>query len=519
MFQHVEPMVPFGQEIVGAMLADHLYLPVRLVRVIKVGACSVVSLALGAALALIASTPALAADPTVTQVTLSPGYVAAGSSVRGTLQVTASSSLTARAVGIAVRDSAGAQFDYPAAASNLSLGPSTYTFTSGYRAFTAGTYSVFGFWQDLAGIYHALPATTLTVGAAVSSPTPTEVTLSPGYVAAGSPVSGTLQVTAPSPVTPRVVGIAVRDSLGGEFDYPASTGPVGFDPSTYTFTSGPRTFTAGTYSVFGFWRDSSNVYHDLESTPLTVGMALPPPSDPLPIGIPGPWTLQRTDEFNAMSLDTTMWQAGWFGSGVTSPVDPKEEACYDTDNVTFPGDGRAHLTLTSTQSSCGGWVHPYTGALVSSNRRDGRLSGGFDYTHGAIEAAVYVPPAGAQIANWPAVWTDGQPKWPSNGENDIMEGLSGAACYTFHSPTSNSGGCPNGHYAGWHTFASDWEPGSVTFYYDGVQVGQITSGPNSAVTGSPMFMVIANTVAAGIGGPTVSPADMEVDYIRVWQHR
>jgi beta-glucanase (GH16 family) len=218
-------------------------------------------------------------------------------------------------------------------------------------------------------------------------------------------------------------------------------------------------------------------------------------------------------EFSGTSLDTSIWQPGWFGSGTTGPVNTLEAACYSPNNVLFPGDGSVHLRVTASPSTCKGKTEPYTGALLSSNPHDGRASGGFEYTYGAIEARVYIPASsGSQVANWPAVWTDGQ-SWPATGEDDMMEGLSGKACFHFHSTVGASGACVAGSYTGWHTFASDWEPGSVTYYYDGVKVGQITTG----ITASPMYIVLDNTVMSG-SGALATPADVQVAYIRVWQH-
>ena len=94
-----------------------------------------------------------------------------------------------------------------------------------------------------------------------------------------------------------------------------------------------------------------------------------------------------------------------------------------------------------------------------------------------------------------------------------MEGLSGKTCFHFHSPSGGPGACVAGSDTGWHTFASDWEAGSVKYYYDGVKVGQITSG----VTASPMYIVLDDTVSSGAPALT-KPADMRVDYVRVWQH-
>ena len=52
------------------------------------------------------------------------------------------------------------------------------------------------------------------------------------------------------------------------------------------------------------------------------------------------------------------------------------------------------------------------------------------------------------------------------------------------------GGCDREFAPGWHTFASDWRPGSVTYYYDGRRVGIVSAG----VTGQPMYVLIDNSV-------------------------
>jgi beta-glucanase (GH16 family) len=228
-------------------------------------------------------------------------------------------------------------------------------------------------------------------------------------------------------------------------------------------------------------------------------------------GIPGNWNLVLDSEFNGSSLNTSIWRAGWFNTGVTSPVNGHEGDCYNSNNVTFPGDGSMHLNVTAQPSTCSGTTYPYTGALVSSNPKDGRASGGFQYTYGVVEARVYIPADGTQIANWPAVWTDGQ-SWPTNGEDDLMEGLGGTACFHFHDPLGGPGGCDATLTPGWHTFASDWQPGSVTYYYDGTKVGSITTG----ITTAPMYIILDNTISVDHGS-TSKPGSMDVQYVKVWQ--
>jgi beta-glucanase (GH16 family) len=240
-----------------------------------------------------------------------------------------------------------------------------------------------------------------------------------------------------------------------------------------------------------------------------------PPSEP--IGDPGTWHSIFDDEFNGSALDTTKWSTGWLGSGITGPINPFDElSCYDPANVTESG-GELDIAITATQELCssgdGAIDEPYTTGLVSTN-------GHFDYSFGFFEARVWLPAtATGTIADWPAIWAEGQ-TWPQDGEDDLVEGLGGQACWHFHYGTSTSdvnglGGCAPASYAGgWHTFGSDWEPGSVTYYYDGKVVGQITTG----ITSAPMFLILDLAVDHTYGGPIATPAAMRVDYVRVWQH-
>jgi beta-glucanase (GH16 family) len=238
-------------------------------------------------------------------------------------------------------------------------------------------------------------------------------------------------------------------------------------------------------------------------------------AQPNPSGPSGNWNIIFDDEFNGTSLNQSIWAPGWFGTGISGPVNTAETACYNSTQVSETGDGSLHLNLISQTSSCNGKSHPYTGSLVSSDPHDG-ISGhtGFDFTYGYIEWHVYLPPTASgssTIANWPALWSDGEGTWPATGENDTMEGLSGSACYHFHSSSGGPGNCATGNFTGWHTFGSDWEPGSVTYYYDGVKVGQLTN-----VTSAPQYLIMTNTQGS-YGGPTSVPATMLVDYVRVWQ--
>ncbi|MEZ0091823.1 hypothetical protein [Streptacidiphilus sp. EB129] len=89
-----------------------------------------------------------------------------------TLKVHASACVTVLQLGVAVRDSAGDNYDFPGPVANAKICSTGYTLTTGSRTFPAGTYSEFGYYQDSAG-YHNLTPLTLTVSTSgtVSDPT------------------------------------------------------------------------------------------------------------------------------------------------------------------------------------------------------------------------------------------------------------------------------------------------------------------------------------------------------------
>jgi beta-glucanase (GH16 family) len=228
---------------------------------------------------------------------------------------------------------------------------------------------------------------------------------------------------------------------------------------------------------------------------------------PVPQGDTGPtgWNLIFDDEFDGSSLDTSLWSVGWFGSGITGPLTPAALECFDPARVR-QHNGQLDLSFRVAPETCGGHRRPYTGAIVTTN-------GKFSFTYGFVEMKAKLPGAGGVVYDWPDFWTDGQ-NWPTDGEDDIVEGLHGQPCWHFHSPGEGPGACDSTPLGpGWHTFGADWEPGSVTYYYDGQVVGTITSG----VTGAPMYLILSIGGNSQVGGPT-HRATLRVAYVRVWQH-
>jgi hypothetical protein len=240
---------------------------------------------------------------------------------------------------------------------------------------------------------------------------------------------------------------------------------------------------------------------------------------------PGAWNLTWSDEFNGTSVDTNNnWELGWFG--VDSTSDSPSSFCYTTDQVNEPGDGYLHLGLANGPVTCRGTSRQYKAGQVET-WLPSESSGKFDFQYGAVEARIYLPGVvdrhgNDQIANWPAFWTIGKDCTnacqDNHQETDVVEGLSGGAAFHVQDwdangkVISNYGGTAKGSFAdGWHTFDAVWTPSSVTWYYDGQQFGTVNV-QMSQMEG----IVLGNGPPQCCGGPLLVPADMRVDYVRVW---
>ncbi|MCX5418622.1 glycoside hydrolase family 16 protein [Streptomyces sp. NBC_00078] len=142
-----------------------------------------------ALLVLPLATQAFAAT-SVTQDKLTPTTMTAGVAGSAKLTVHSSSCFTAKTLGVGVRDASGNNLDFPGNASNVRICPSGAHFTSAPRTLPAGTYTIFGFWQESGGAWHDLPSHKLTVSKAPSTTTPPSSTPSPSTDSGDSPTAG-----------------------------------------------------------------------------------------------------------------------------------------------------------------------------------------------------------------------------------------------------------------------------------------------------------------------------------------
>lgn len=112
----------------------------------------------------------------------------------------------------------------------------------------------------------------------ISAPTPTPpppvagFTLDQVSMTITKSVSVVLNVKAPVAGTASAVGVAVRDSAGGHHDFKASLASPHFAAGqSVTLITEQMPLSAGTYSVFGVWRDSAGAWHQFPTQTLVVG--------------------------------------------------------------------------------------------------------------------------------------------------------------------------------------------------------------------------------------------------------
>jgi beta-glucanase (GH16 family) len=248
--------------------------------------------------------------------------------------------------------------------------------------------------------------------------------------------------------------------------------------------------------------------------------------EPQPLGADGTWSLVFSDEFEGTSLDLTKWHPNWFGSddtAISRPIHDSEAGCYDPAQV-FVGNGRLYfLAVTADQPECikkDGTRADYKSGMIMSNGR-------YQFTYGFIEARISLPPGAGTPQNWPAFWINGQ-NWPEDGEIDIMESLGGGVStrWTYHYDADPGPGEDHREYSpggnmieesGWHVFGAYWQPHRITFYYDGVMVGRVTSNDlqgGALIASSPHYIIL--NLALNGDYPIDVPSVMAVDYVRHW---
>jgi beta-glucanase (GH16 family) len=269
------------------------------------------------------------------------------------------------------------------------------------------------------------------------------------------------------------------------------------------------------------------------------------------------WTLAWSDEFEGAVIDPAKWDYD-LGNGFYNYSDrvwisgwgngELEYYTRETSNA-FVKDGLLHIrAVKESRDGCG-----YTSARLKSRKRDGTPL--FAARCGRFEFRARMP-VGKGL--WPALWLLPQDEaygpWAASGEIDILETrghepdrVTGAIHYGGRWPanthTSFSYTLPNnGRIDAFHLYVLEWEPGAIRWFVDGqltasrsfwwssskvesdkgvVPKQEADLNPWPAPFDRPFYLLMNLAVGGQFGGnpdaTTVFPAELKVDYVRVYE--
>lgn len=253
-----------------------------------------------------------------------------------------------------------------------------------------------------------------------------------------------------------------------------------------------------------------------------------PTPPPIPVAEDAGWKLIWHDEFDGNEINRSNWTfdlGGWgWGNG---------EAQNYTDR---PENARVENGLLVIEAR----QEKYEGSYYTSARL---LTQGLQsFQYGRIEARIKVPTG---KGFWPAFWMLGSDfqrnpndpydsNWPDAGEIDIME-------YVGREPDLIMGTVHGPGYSGalgigkwnrqdydiaddFHTYAIEWNYDGISWFYDGEKyftLDREAVGDREWVFDKDFFVILNLAIGGQLAGPvgldTKFPADLYVDYVRVYQ--
>jgi beta-glucanase (GH16 family) len=243
------------------------------------------------------------------------------------------------------------------------------------------------------------------------------------------------------------------------------------------------------------------------------------------------WNIIWDDEFNGNSINTNIWS---FEIGNNGGWGNQEDEFYTSDSQNaYETNGLLHIAALRQ----GNGTFQYTSARMKTENS-------FSTTYGLIVWRAALP---AGTGMWPALWMLGtnftSAGWPACGEVDVVEEngtLTNQVQSSLHFGDSSDNDVtetaiydlpPANCATNFHTYMLEWQYGSISFFVDGnvFETQNSWSSPDApypAPFNSPFFLIM-NLAVGGtyvglpttnqINAGTVFPAQMLVDYVRVYQ--
>lgn len=275
------------------------------------------------------------------------------------------------------------------------------------------------------------------------------------------------------------------------------------------------------------------------TTPPTTPKPTPTPTPPTTPTAPAGWKLAWSDEFNGTAVDRSIWNVdnkSTYGDGnseLACLMDRPENVKVADGVLTIAALKEATPIACGTNDSRFPNGRSYTSGMLTTKNK-------VDFEYGRFEISAKTPLAqGTSKGLWPAFWM--RPSVGGIGELDILEAIGTAKTDPFSAnhvvqtihydyvgthPKQGTGyDMPTGTTAdGFHNYAVEWEPGSITWFVDGVKTYQRTLSTTSWIDQAFVkdFYLRLNMAVGGSwpGSPdadTAFPARYQVDYVRVYQ--
>lgn len=239
----------------------------------------------------------------------------------------------------------------------------------------------------------------------------------------------------------------------------------------------------------------------------------------------GDMNIVWSDEFNGAAVNRSIWN---YDTGAGGWGNNELEYYTSRTNNSFVTNGLLHIVARRES---------FSGANYTSARM--KSLGLFSFTYGRLEWRAQLPYG---MGLWPALWMLGTNfvtiDWPNCGEIDVVEntgtnttmvqssihyGGDSTAIYNFFD---------GGAVTNFHTYTLDWTTNAMLFYVDGHLFESALapwgngSGASPFPFNKPFFLLmnmavggnyVANPSQATINANAVFPAELLVDYVRIYR--